>query len=380
LLILINICYSLERYLSSGKYAWAATLLALGVMATLTRPEAFIVIFCVALAIIILPLSIYSRFMSGFFLILSVLVGLSVRYFLGLDTFPNPVYAKQSIYLYDRIFNGLNYFYSTFRDSPLVTLFSFSSFFLTLYLVLSKKVFEKEKIYAVICIFFILAIVSFSFLSGGDWMENGRFLIPVFALQVTALILVIDKQYLKMAFWTIFVVSIFDASIMLRSSYGGIPLYYENPLDTPSFKPEPTENFNVIHRRDASFLNKFIYVLEGDKRDKIIIASRQAGMIPYYIVNKYGSRINFVDLAGLTTNEIHDCKSNLRYNPYSDIREVESCIGVDFDYVYDLDPEGERRKELKDMGCEIVFVDEFNFDDVDWKRPFSQKQFLAICD
>lgn len=367
-----------ETSISREKFRYISPLVLLGALITATRPEGFIVIASIAIGISFLVVELRDKFKLYFILATSCVVGISSRLAAGLGVFPNTVYAKQDIGLQERLVNGTSYFLKTFVEMPATSLCVFGLFFLTALILKNKNFLLPSVKFSFYCMCVVLAAGFFSLLSGGDWMENGRFLVPLFLFQVMAAAAVIKKRHGKYLSLLIIVASLLDGYNVVGKPYGGLPMSAHIDYDANYFMPEFVESYNVFHLRDISFVDRFLDRLSKDGRGEIAVASVQAGMVPYYLERESSKNIKFVDLYGLTSNEVHSCLDGWEDNPYEDINSLQKCIGVNFDYIYDLD-KNKWSSSLEEAGCEILFVDKVKIPAVWWKKAKTTKQFLAKC-
>lgn len=382
LLLLILLCRQLsDARPAGGEAALGIAVLLSGAALTLTRPEApFVLAMAFSIVLICHPgrrmICLASAAAVG---AAGAIVG---RLVAGLQVFPNTVYAKQSFEGgSQRIGRGARYLADSITSLPPSGLV----FGLLLLAMVWSIVFKarRHSPYLVSLAAFSLAIATFSFASGGDWMEASRFLSPAYVLAgLWAMSCVPDRGRAVVAA-TMLLAYAFGVVQLSRQNTGGIPLFARYDYSAEFYRPAPAEHRNVIHSRDLSFVDRLIEILDLDPRDRIVIASRQAGMVPHYLMRGRKDRIIFVDLIGLSTQHVQPCRSGRHWHahPFDDLAGLEVCSGLDFDYIFDLDSDrhAEMTKVLR-HGCELLHVESPRIQPTRWKAAFQQRQFVARCE
>lgn len=368
-------------------------LFGVAVAAVLTRPEALLVILCFAVGIAILDRGPARNLPILTVLVLAVVAAIGFRLAIGLDIFPNPVHAKQDLGLRQRFFAGMMYFVKTMRQMPATSALLIAASVFCVYKIATGD--QKDRKTRAASLFFLLGFVvaCFAFTAGGDWMEMGRFLVPVFAFVILSALIFLPAGFTT---WVIFAtVSLSTAELVFTSRLpsGGLPLWVRADVETTSFRAALADRFNVIHIRDLNFTDEIIKTIENDPQDHLTIASGQAGMVPYYLIQNTHKSIEFVDLLGLTTRHTNECAGQLTAYGSYDIRSLtdtatpddklkslQDCIGAPIDYVFDLDfGNWNLLDALTDAGCEEVFREKLVISDSTWKEPSEHRQFLFRC-
>ncbi|MCP5346135.1 MAG: hypothetical protein R3F41_00875 [Gammaproteobacteria bacterium] len=354
----------------------------------LTRPE-FIFVAVAALTMH----SVWSRKpeSEALPLILSVVPGIAtaiaLRFLLGLDFFPNTVFAKQSSpdFLQQAV-SGIKYLGVTFHYAPVSSLIATVSLVWAIILVHSRKLDPRMESFFKLAISLVTALVLFAVASGGDWMEEGRFLTAPLFLAFLLGLIALPVHLLDRRIILILLAGLsYDAYSVARYPFGGLPWIRPYAYVAGNFSPSPLEKFNVFHARDLSFVDRTIGYLDQPLIGTvpIVTASIQAGMIPYYLKQQLGDRFYFVDLAGLSTAHFRNCNEKLEWgnDAYNNITEIQNCIGLKFDFIYDLDNSTWTRLEaLKSVGCREIFREDLIIGArALWKRPLPGRQFLVDC-
>jgi len=288
----------------------------------LVRPESFFIALCAVAVATLLFISRKgisqkgSREPSGRFfkkaafltfcalIIFSVIVAFRYIYFGAL--FPQPVVAKSSGIEPAKFGEGLLYIAKQLRY-PNMTLMLLM---LVSYFASSTRKADLPKIILAV---FILSQVLFAIACGGDWMEGGRFLVPVFPLicvSVAGVAQEFKNKKWHIVFWLLFanIVSLFafavnDSTGMPIWKYRQIPRF-ENFEEYSFF-----EKCNKAHLRDIPVANKLNKVLDAalEYYDRpITILSAQAGMVIFHAAKSHYGKIHFIDLKSITTRHFTD--------------------------------------------------------------------------
>ena len=360
---------------------------------TITRPE---FIFVGLLAIILFNIFIFLKKIKSTHSgtpSLAILIGMSLAFLLrmqlGLEVFPNTVIAKQpDLNLFKNIYLGLVYYAKTFLLVPFSSSIALWGFLFVVTKIVKNAIDEWERPYFLFLLALIIALSLFALTTGGDWMEAGRFLTTPMFLGAFGGMCLLGIRYSKWLLLLLCAGFSYDAFKISQQPYGGFSLFIGHQVEITNFSPSVFENLNAIHSRDLSFVDKAIPVLLDTAReseDKITIASVQAGMVPYYLTKLIGNELLFIDLVGLTTNHVHGCfdYSDLPYSPYHDINALQECIGIDFDFVYDVeagDGSWSKLDYLKASGCKEVFREHLEIGPyVPWSAAYISRQFLVDC-
>lgn len=382
LLLILMTVFAIHAYARHGVMISLPSLVVLSFGVTLTRPEALFVVGAAMAGLLVVDRAARNR--KALFVAVAAGVALAIgfRLAIGLDVFPNTVYAKQDLGLVERITDGLRYLRNTAYELPFSSVAAFLSFLYCAWAFLFSRIEGRMRTVVHALLAFTAAIGAFAFASGGDWMEAGRFLTVAFALQFLALFLVVAPRVKLPVAVICCICFVIDGNALVRSGFGGIPLYASYPYTTTQFEPSWLEHQNNIHARDLSFLDGLIETIETDDRASLTIASIQAGMVPYYLFRNTSKDLEFVDLRGLATDHVHPCRAGggSNYWPYDDIEQLQDCVGRAFQYIYDLDgKDWNILQGLLEVGCTEIFREKLFVKTVSWKPAFETQQFLVRC-
>ena len=164
-----------------------------------------------------------------------------------------------------------------------------------------------------------LADFAFVVLAGGDWMEGGRFLVPIVVL--TAILSVVGLAgFTRRSLITGVAVVLVALQIggmlrFARDQSTGSPVW-ASPSIVSSTKNSFSwfERHNRVHLRDTITIAALEHVIDDLKQHvagRITVASGQGGMVAYYVFQKEYGRATFIDLHGLATDTFARCPALL---------------------------------------------------------------------
>ncbi len=311
---------------------------------------------------------------------LLVFVIISIWRYLNFEQiFPQPVYAKASGVHIQKIKEGLKYIIRS-KLLSLIILFMFS--INTIYKVILNKS-KDVNIKFIVLLSFVIAYSSFVVVSGGDWMEGGRFLvplIPLIILMATPSIIRLKKTGVLIITMLI-LISTSETIWFAKQKSTGIP-YFEvskvldkldkSKLSIPYKKYSWFEYTNRVHLRDIpliSELNRIIPLLLKERKETVSILSNQMGMVPYYIAGKYFKNVEFVDMRALVTKHFTECEvtsglpkgmSGLELNYeffFNSVDDISLKCGIPRPMIiYDLPQPEDRLNLMAKNGYEVIYV------------------------
>jgi hypothetical protein len=167
---------------------------------------------------------------------------------------------------------------------------------------------------------FAFAQVAFAVGSGGDWMGFGRFLapaVPLFAILTITWSSAFGEARRAVALALVIVLTGGNLILcvdLLRGYGMGHPVWAVGPAaralhDTGNGRYSFAETATP-HLRDGLALAALLPIVARATEasdEPVVLASGQAGMIPYHVFSEFYGQVRFVDLYSLTTNEIDPC-------------------------------------------------------------------------
>lgn len=162
---------------------------------------------------------------------------------------------------------------------------------------------ENENRHYLVVISAILAGLGFAIVSGGDWMEGGRFLLPFIPLG-WALFPVLFSKIRKKG-WVpglVFGMNILGLLLFLQIESTGTPFWCRQEPN-PSFLM--LETWSRPNLRDQEVIKHLESLIDDVAESKppgkaVTLASGQAGMVPFYLKKKDVSSFEFIDVWGLS--------------------------------------------------------------------------------
>lgn len=294
---------------------------------------------------------------------------------------PLPVVAKASSLSVGRTLSGLHYFYEMLLRpgglrvgiTPLGLLVIIGGVasvgvLFRQFLLPDEREDETRRIATLLGGSFLLAYLSFIVLAGGDWMKAGRFTVPVvpivsaFVAAGSALLITESKMRTGVFVVTVMISLLSAINISITRSTG-VSVFdraeYERTLAAGLKDMAPLSWFEVhkrIHAKDAPLAEKIGRIVEVLRRrdENIVVLSEQAGMVFYKLARTY-KNIEFVDLRGLTTTQLHGCgvaggTYGLHFR--QKYESAVECSAQEVDIIYGL---GEIRRQKLASGFEVVY-------------------------
>ena len=172
-----------------------------------------------------------------------------------------------------------------------------------------------QPLLAVTCALFF-AQLAFAVAVGGDWMPHGRFLAPSvpLAASMVAHLLVSSRVQRSIAVLVMVgLLGIFQSAKSLAAGHEN-RISFQDAARIAEQYPSLDARFSRAelssssHLRDAPIvveLRRWIAKLDERIDDPIVLASGQAGMVPYYASE--AQQIRFVDFWSLTTGDVQAC-------------------------------------------------------------------------
>lgn len=307
--------------------------------------------------------------------------------------FPQPVAAKSGAGLtIDQIYSGFWYLgnmaYNVFRSieiSGITPIGGLSLFFLpaglwTLWQVFSAR---RPRPFLVFGATFVFAYLSFAIMSGGDWMEGGRFLVPALpvAMALLAWFLLSAVSHSGVRVALIGVVLLFQIGSLANATVDyshGVPYWERDTYRSEFLAKHPSlrsfswfERYNRDHAytlAQAQKLLAFVRRTAKAREAPLTIASGHMGAIMYHLVKESPGKVQTVDKFGLVDNRLSSCSvydqitdsvvgMNMNYRKLLDGYQsaVEACNLPSIDIIYDLGGE-ETASLVESSGFNILYT------------------------
>lgn len=344
--------------------SWIAFWLSLP-FTLLVRPENSLLLgVAVVLAGILVPGQKKWLVKSAFALGIAIGALLVLRWLLFGTVFPLPVEAKAEGLSFFRAYKGLGYVYRTCIRHPDFLLLGLAAAVGGLNLMLRRRGEGGGKM---LVASFAIAGSLFAVLSGGDWMESGRFWVPVLPL----FLLMALEIPLRGSWWlaALLTVQLLGTAWIAHAHSSGRPMWSvpKHPTNFSFF-----ERANRFHFRDIATIQALEPIVDSlylEKKRPISLLSQQAGMVIAHLSESHASKIHFTDLVGLSTTEFHQCSrtkdrgkgfGGLNMDLFYLLDDMEGlqqeCGFSKPDLIFDLDNErAEKRNHLRKHGYRIAY-------------------------
>jgi len=382
LLLLAGFAFAAYSALMNETRSALASISLFSFLVTLVRPEGFIILLAATGLIVLAIFYLENQKKRNLLLVVVLGTGAAIgfRLAIGLDLFPNPVYLKQDISIETRFLRGANYFVVSAKNSPATAILSVGSFAASTILIFRGKVSGGAGIFGIVGVSLAAMVGGFAFASGGDWMENGRFLLPAYFFSILTISVLVKKEFRRVLVGLFLLASVSEVVYFSKKPWGGLPFWAPFSETINNFEPAPIDRLSSIHARDLRFAEKFLAVLEKDPREKISIASGQAGLVAYYIFTNSKKQLSFIDLNGLTSRHVFGCREFSLDKPGGNLVDLLDCAKIEPDYVFDIDySPWDRLREWNSLGCETLIKDRLTIKTGGWKPPLVSRQYLVNC-
>lgn len=332
---LLSLIIAYAHYLSSNNqrpldliWTSAATILFLTV-----RPESPIVLTCTlvgAVAIIVVarrePLTTTAREASQLFPRLLVLLAISTitsmfiflfRYWYFGSLFPEPVVAKLDGVSMDILNMGITYLGNQILGQPPVAIMVGLVIVGVIHSTRNQIQGKFPNPYVWLSLIFLAIYVLFILFSGGDWMEGGRFLVPILPIGCLFIALSLFRLAQSKITLSLGLVSLLAIQGMGLLNFSaaqsfGMPIWNEVRFaqDYGLSQFSWFETHSRVNMRDIPtiyYLDQIIDPILSYKRDKVSIVSGQMGMVAFHVAAKYYPRVQFIDMYGLSDRTLIRC-------------------------------------------------------------------------
>lgn len=299
--------------------------------------------------------------------ILTAILIFLFRYLIFERWFPLPVYAKAGAWGWERIYSGFKYLFIQLKGHPDLILYAVA---VSAGCWATFRRWKSKPYRTLIGVFTSVGIGAVVF-SGGDWMENGRFLVPWMLLGI--LLLPESRTWRTWLVPVLIAIQLMGVVWTARHYSTGRPLWTAiPPVDHGSHDVSANVGYdagdfpwfiraNRIHARDLAVVKAIDDLVAADySQNKVAprVLSQQAGMVAYYTAKNNYKEFHFIDLVGLTTTDFHDCPLTAERGhgfgglnmdlPYliADQKGLDRACGFEMPrFIFDLDNERDERKK-----------------------------------
>lgn len=166
--------------------------------------------------------------------------------------------------------------------------------------------------------------------AGGDWMEAGRLLVPGLAVAATLTAVVVVRLPLRRLATVgvaagLAVVQLAGVWHVAAGISTGRPVWTDLEPIVPVADAEASSRFswfersNRVHQRDAVFvpvLSDVVERLHAATGRPVVVATGQAGMVPYYVFEAQYPDVRLIDVGRLTGESFEHCLGGTQASPF----------------------------------------------------------------
>ncbi|MCC7515905.1 MAG: sulfatase-like hydrolase/transferase [Pseudomonadales bacterium] len=323
--------------------------------AVLNRPESFAVLLCFIVSIwplqCLLTWSFKKPPHKTWLLALLATAATTALVFLWRQQhfaswLPQPVTAKHSDNWLANIFNGINYIIHGGR-APLIAAITACATVCAAAALLHWK--HPHRLSILTCFWLACVQMAFIIATGGDWMETGRFLLPVLPALLLCCVLFLSPWPRLLLALSIPAIAwaLQDSWQFARTQSSGFAIHEQRAAVetylTPLQRQEQTFGFAEMQTKDALrdipqllHLQQLIKQLERHS-PPLQIASIQMGFIPYHLAQNFPKRLRILDLRALSTTDLTAC-ALLKTLP-----RTSNGINISYDQFFGLLPSLQRQ-------------------------------------
>ncbi len=368
-LLMVLLLLVLDGWLQERKLLVMVCMISLATQ--MTRPEMPVVLCVFALILFpapaLLKVSAWRWKSLALFLLIQILcAGLLIawRWWYFGDIAPQPVSAKIGGAFFSSLLEGLQYAQQTLFD-PRLLLFTALTAISALWILLRWR--EPLSVMLALLLFVYSAFVV---ASGGDWMAAGRFWVPVVPLMAVLVSVFLHRlctsRILRNSLLCFIVVG--NLLYLWRGTsidFNGVPPWKKTKLvDT-----DHAERFSFFERHarehlhdipTIAFVKPLVETLlslraaQGNLTPVNIMAG-QMGMVPFYLVQDFGKRLQFLDRNGITERTLTHCP------PAAQLPRTRNGIGTGYEWII------ENKTELESQ-CGFVMPDIIFDIETGWNR------------
>lgn len=294
--------------------------------------------------------------------------------------FPNPVYAKSGVTDMEQLGRGVEYFQRLFRH-PVAAIgvsITLMAFCVSCAACLRAHLQNHPLL---LCCLWVGIYGGFVIASGGDWMKEGRFWVPLIAPMWLAICLTfLSEIRTLLTRYTLPLLLIIYTPFFINTYNLGTPVWnYSQQKTITGSEASFFETANREHLRDWPALHALQKLLPAINPatgyslpvHPLTLMSKQMGMVNYHIGRNFYGKFRVWDMAGLVDNTLRDCavmaqdgfdKQGLRINYrkfFERLPQAEKACGLHApDIIYDIYGWGETTPLpdfLRSQGYQIIF-------------------------
>jgi hypothetical protein len=289
--------------------------------------------------------------------------------------FPNPVYAKSGSVDVQQLQSGWQYFLRLFRHPVAATgvTITLLAFVYSSLICIQTRLQNRALL---LCCLWVMLYAGFVVASGGDWMKEGRFWVPLIAPLWLAICIAMPSGKLSwLPQYLLPLLLVIYTPFFIERYNLGTPLWRHAQQKTMTGSDASFfETANREHLRDwpaLRALQKTFSILNPSNEKPLTLMSKQMGMVNFHLAHDFYGKFRVWDMAGLVDNTLRNCaemaqdgfdKQGLRINYrkfFERLPEAEKTCGLRApDIIYDIYGWGETTPLpdfLRSQGYRIIF-------------------------
>ena len=182
---------------------------------------------------------------------------------------------------------------------------------------------ERRRVTLVFIAALVCAQLGFTIATGGDWMEGARFLVPVLPLLAAGAVAGLarwPRRHAGTATALILALGLAQTLTFTAASSTGTPLWgalrQRGEVRQALRGEQPWVSWpewaNRVNLRDVPLvvaLDPWIRaLLRSTGQPRLTVLSGQMGMVPYHLAGRFPGALRLIDLRGLVTRDLTDCR------------------------------------------------------------------------
>ena len=231
---------------------------------------------------------------------------------------PQPATAKFPSFSIHKVVEGLHYFKRhAWNDGPATATVTVAIVLSVCVAALSQLRARTLNVYGVLSLLFVVGYVCCVVVSGGDWMEGGRFLahfLPVAIGFIPLAVEAVSRHRWAMPVITAVLVTLQGTTVVTftKNSSPSLPLWADVGTAVGDVRGRYSwfERHNRINVRDMQMIDQLddvITQISSRTPGPLVVFSGQMGIVPYRVALRHFGRVRFQDRFGLIERTLTDC-------------------------------------------------------------------------
>lgn len=342
----------------------------------LVRPEGGLVALgAVSLGWLCAPSRRLAGALAAVLLAAAVTAGIHLVWF-G-QALPQPAYAKVGPLSLEALESGASYLgrHLVWRVGRLPWTAAYGAALLWVAVTLARR--RSVPVAVLLAGAWVVVTLGFALLTGGDWMEAARFLVP--AVPAGALVVGWALEGVGRARLAVGVLVAWQLALGVHLAFmgsNGLPLplaldAWARTAELPGAEGRPwAERTNTVHIRDlplAHELDAWVAHVRAQRPGPVTLLSRQMGLVPFVVAQRHFGAIRVFDRRGLHDRHLLDCPASdglarlpvgldLTYDHFFAELDAYAACGVPApDLIFDVGSFNRWKPVLRRHGYRVVY-------------------------